>query len=309
MPRRSRSAPPTTWRRRLARPLPGAVHRRARAGSATSASSTCAADHRGDRRHRRRRRQAADGLRLPRADDELPGRRDVDDRTDRERDARRARSILRRDDRHPTARSTRSATARGRSSAARCASRRTPPRTSSASGTGPTTAQLGAYPLRDAAGDQVLPAGVTHRRRGRRPQPGLLLRAVGGLRARRLTSVPQVTAMADTPPHRTRSATSSPSSPARSPPSIRSFDQLRRGAEELMKGLENFNTTMENLNETAAADQPAAQRLRGTDQGDAAPADAHGEAGRRAVDAPGRRRSIRSSLGWPGSPTPSTRRC
>src|SRR5687768_5053739 len=32
---------------------------------------------------------------------------------------------------------------------------------------------------------------------------------------------------------------------------IRSFDQLRRGAEELMKGLENFNATMTNLNETA----------------------------------------------------------
>jgi ABC-type transporter Mla subunit MlaD len=34
--------------------------------------------------------------------------------------------------------------------------------------------------------------------------------------------------------------------------SIRSFDQLRRGAEELIRGLENFNSTMENLNETAA---------------------------------------------------------
>src|SRR5215204_1591723 len=33
---------------------------------------------------------------------------------------------------------------------------------------------------------------------------------------------------------------------------IRSFDQLRRGAEELMKGFENFNATMSNLNETAA---------------------------------------------------------
>jgi hypothetical protein len=33
---------------------------------------------------------------------------------------------------------------------------------------------------------------------------------------------------------------------------IRSFDQLRRGAEELMKGFENFNNTMTNLNETAA---------------------------------------------------------
>jgi len=33
---------------------------------------------------------------------------------------------------------------------------------------------------------------------------------------------------------------------------IRSFDQLRRGAEDLMKGLENFNATMANLNETAS---------------------------------------------------------
>ncbi len=32
---------------------------------------------------------------------------------------------------------------------------------------------------------------------------------------------------------------------------IRSFDQLRKGADELMRGLENFNTTMTNLNETA----------------------------------------------------------
>jgi methyl-accepting chemotaxis protein len=32
---------------------------------------------------------------------------------------------------------------------------------------------------------------------------------------------------------------------------IRSFDQLRKGADELMRGFENFNTTMTNLNETA----------------------------------------------------------
>jgi ABC-type transporter Mla subunit MlaD len=32
---------------------------------------------------------------------------------------------------------------------------------------------------------------------------------------------------------------------------IRSFDQLRKGADELMKGLENFNATMVTLNETA----------------------------------------------------------
>jgi hypothetical protein len=32
---------------------------------------------------------------------------------------------------------------------------------------------------------------------------------------------------------------------------IRSFDQLRKGADEMMRGVENFNSTMANLNETA----------------------------------------------------------
>ena len=32
---------------------------------------------------------------------------------------------------------------------------------------------------------------------------------------------------------------------------IRSFDQLRKGADEMMRGVENFNSTMTNLNETA----------------------------------------------------------
>ena len=50
---------------------------------------------------------------------------------------------------------------------------------------------------------------------------------------------------------------------------IRSFDQLRRGSDELMRGLENFNATMENLNETAATGEPAAQRVRRADPGDA----------------------------------------
>ena len=43
-----------------------------------------------DRRHRRRRGQAADRLRLPRADDVVPGGRHADDRADRERGPRRA---------------------------------------------------------------------------------------------------------------------------------------------------------------------------------------------------------------------------
>ena len=32
---------------------------------------------------------------------------------------------------------------------------------------------------------------------------------------------------------------------------IRSFEQLRKGADEMMRGVENFNSTMANLNETA----------------------------------------------------------
>ena len=102
--------------------------------------------HQGHRRHRRRRRQAADGLRLPRPDDELPGGRHADDRADRERDQARARSLLRGDDRHPRARSTASPPASGRSTPARCATPRTPPRTCSASGTGRTPASSAPTP-------------------------------------------------------------------------------------------------------------------------------------------------------------------
>ena len=53
------------------------------------------------RRHRRRRRQAPDRLRLPCAHAELPRRRHADGRAHRERIALRARSLRRRDDRHP----------------------------------------------------------------------------------------------------------------------------------------------------------------------------------------------------------------
>ena len=53
------------------------------------------------RHHRRRRRQAADRLRVPRPDDELPGRRHADGGAHRVRVPRRARPVLRGDDRHP----------------------------------------------------------------------------------------------------------------------------------------------------------------------------------------------------------------
>ena len=54
---------------------------------------------RGDRRHRRRRRQAAHRLRLPRADDVVPGRGHAHGRADRVRGPRRARPVHRGDDR------------------------------------------------------------------------------------------------------------------------------------------------------------------------------------------------------------------
>ena len=66
----------------------------------------------GERCRRRRRCEAADGLRLPRADRVVPGPRHADGRADRERIERRARSVLRRDDRDPRRRFRRSSTAR-----------------------------------------------------------------------------------------------------------------------------------------------------------------------------------------------------
>ena len=92
-----------------------------------------------DRRHRRGRGQAADRLRLPRADHVVPGGRHAHDRADRERGPRRARPVLRGDDRDPAGdragRLRRATTA----PTTRCATRRTPPRRSPpTSGTTPT---------------------------------------------------------------------------------------------------------------------------------------------------------------------------
>ena len=70
------------------------------AASRTNASSIRAAS-RTNRRDRRGHRQAADRLRLPRADHELPGARHADDRADRIRIEIRDRPLRRRHDRHP----------------------------------------------------------------------------------------------------------------------------------------------------------------------------------------------------------------
>ena len=71
------------------RALPGALPRQERARGARVHRRPAPAQER-RRRRGRGHRQAADGLRLPRADDVLPGGRHADDRADRERVARRS---------------------------------------------------------------------------------------------------------------------------------------------------------------------------------------------------------------------------
>ena len=67
---------------RLRDHYPGALHGRQRPRRARVHPRPASA-HRGDRRHRRRRRQAAHRLRLPRADDVVPGRGHPHGRADR----------------------------------------------------------------------------------------------------------------------------------------------------------------------------------------------------------------------------------
>ena len=137
----------------------------------------------GRARHQRRgRRQAADRLRLPRADAQLSGRRHADGRADRERVARRARSLLRRDDRDPR----RDRQGRGRHLAAR----RQPAQGGAAHGRGAARRRLAARLLargggvsaRVAPARQVLVAGRPRRQRLGRPQPVVLVPADGQLR-------------------------------------------------------------------------------------------------------------------------------
>ena len=99
------------------------------------------------RRHRRRRRQAAHRLRLPRAHGVVPGRGHADGRAHRVRGPRRARPLLRRDDRHPRRDPRGRAQGSGRWTRARCGTRRTPPPTSSStSGRAPYSREQAAFP-------------------------------------------------------------------------------------------------------------------------------------------------------------------
>ena len=115
-------------RRELRRPPPraalsGALHGRERLGRAR-VHHRPATDHARHRRHRRRRRQAPHRLRLPRADDVVPGGGHADDRADGVGGPRRARPLLRGDDRDPQG-DHRGGPASGRPTTARSCTRRT----------------------------------------------------------------------------------------------------------------------------------------------------------------------------------------
>ena len=129
------------------------------------------------------RRQAADGLRLPRADGVVPGAGHADGRADRERADRGAGSLLRRDDRDPRARSRPSPTARPIRRTTCSRTRRTRPRTCTADDWPHAySREQAAYPVPDAAPPQVLAAGLAHRQPVRRSQPDVRLSADRGVR-------------------------------------------------------------------------------------------------------------------------------
>ena len=181
--RRSRSSTPTTSRGASATHFPVLYTRPERARRAR-VHPRPAPDHEGDRRHRRRRRQAADRLRLPRADDELPGGRHADGRADGVRGPRRDRPLLRRDDRTSAARST--AWPPGEWPAddnPLVNAPHTAADADRATGRIRTRARRPCYPVADAPAHEVLAARAPHRRRLRRPEPRRHLPAGDGVRA------------------------------------------------------------------------------------------------------------------------------
>ncbi len=135
--------------------------------SRTSASWTCGRETKNDRRDGGRRGEAADRLRVPRADDVVPGGRDADDRADGERGPDRTRPVLRRDDRDPgrdRPGGVRRVAGRGQPTAQRAAHGGDADRRVDA----PYTRHQAVFPTGVARG-QVLAAGRARRRRVRRP--------------------------------------------------------------------------------------------------------------------------------------------
>ena len=154
---------------RLRAALPGALQR-ARRRRRARVHPRPAPDHAGHRGHRRRRHQAADRLRLPRADGVVPGGGHADGGAHRVGGPRRARPLLRRDDRHPRRDPSGGSGGVAGGGESRCGRRRIRPSTWwSNEWTRAYTPRAGRVPGRTPphGARQVLAAGEPHRRRVR----------------------------------------------------------------------------------------------------------------------------------------------
>src|SRR5271165_1754490 len=163
------------------RVLPRAVHRRERHGGSRMHPRP-ARHHQGHGRDRRRCRETAGGLWVPRSDDEFPCCRNVDGRTDREREPGRVGRILRCDDRDPgrdRPGRIRAVAGRGQSVARRTSHRRKFACREMGASLYPRAGGISARQGRQAQG---VAAGPPHRRRLRRPQPGVFVPTGGGVR-------------------------------------------------------------------------------------------------------------------------------
>src|SRR6266540_4167566 len=163
-----------------ARVLPGAVRRQPGPGGPRVHPRPAAADQ-GDRGHRGRRGQAPDRLRLPRADDVVPGAGDADGRADRVGGPGGAGPVRRRDDRDP--RGDRQGRVRGVAGGGQPIGQRAAHGADGQRGRlgAPVPAPVGRVPG-GYGGGQVLAAGTADRRGLRRPAPGLRLPGARGLR-------------------------------------------------------------------------------------------------------------------------------
>ena len=167
-----------------ARALPGAVHGGGRSGRPRVHPRHPAADQ-GDRRDERRHRQAADRLRFPRADDELPGRGDADGGADGERGQGGARPLRRGDGDHPPG--DREGRQRRVRPHRQSAAQRAAHPGDAGGGVGPALPEDDGR-LSGARADRArLPQpGAADRPGLRRPQPGVLVPAARGVRRPRL---------------------------------------------------------------------------------------------------------------------------
>ena len=112
----------------------------------------------------------------------------------------------------------------------------------------PYDRQLGAYPVAALRAGEVLPAGVAHRRRLRRPQPGVQLRAVGSAR-RHIRLSPAALRCGHDPKHSPGLGDLLGLFGGANPfgAITKSIGQFQRGVSDFLSAVENFNKTMEQL--------------------------------------------------------------